>query len=464
MRRSLRALTRACAAVVLAAAGLSAVAAPAHADDYWPTPSLNNYLMRPATNQAALQDTVKQLDTQLPKLGVQNILAQAPHTGSTANGSACNKDAVDGLAYQLTFSFCWNGADNAASGNYEWTPQGISTVADAQDDKYWGSAQPFVTTWYQQQHGTAVGEKCKYKKDGAWAEQNCVKGVRISIVDPDTGKYAHVLLVYPFVNASGNASYMSLRTKQDVSHGSLHAGGIAWYGNYLYVADTARGLRVFDMRYIFDLKEAGDKADLTDTTKIGRQDGKFYSHGYRYVMPEVAAYTNSVPRSTTQTYQCLNGSSPNTSFVSLDRTGNDHLITGEFCRLDRGDTNGRVATWPLNGDTGQPALNATCTSLSVACWRADSAYTMPIDNVQGATRHDGKWFLNQSHGEAAGVLAPQDQPDGTTGVLKPLVPTYHTPIGPEDLSYWPGSDANRSGLWSLSEHYGKRMVYVVDIP
>ena len=32
-----------------------------------------------------------------------------------------------------------------------------------------------------------------------------------------------------------------------------HAGGIAWYGNYLYVAETNRGVRVFDLRNIFDL-------------------------------------------------------------------------------------------------------------------------------------------------------------------------------------------------------------------
>src|SRR4051794_4969625 len=221
MKRHLRALARACAATAVAAAGLTAVAGPAHADDP-PSPSLDNYYMRPAWNQDELQDRVKQLDGQLPKLGVQNILAQAPRQGTVANGKACNAKAIDGTTGRqpdVDFSFCWDPSDSAASGNYEWTPQGVTTVADAQDDKYWGSAQPIVTTWYQQQHGTTVGEKCKYKKDGAWTEQDCVKGVRISIIDPNTGKYAHVLLVYPFVNGSGNASYMSLRTTQDSDHG-----------------------------------------------------------------------------------------------------------------------------------------------------------------------------------------------------------------------------------------------------
>ncbi|MEU6747369.1 hypothetical protein ABZ914_14240 [Spirillospora sp. NPDC046719] len=472
MKRHLRALARAFAATAAVAAGLTAVAAPAHADDP-PAPSLDNYYMRPAWNQDELQDHVKQLDAQLPKLGVQNILAEAPRQGATANGKACNSAAIDGTTGRqpdVTYSFCWDPSDSAASGNYEWTPQGVTTVADAQDDKYWGSAQPVITTWYQQQHGTTVGEKCKYKKDGAWTEQTCVKGVRISIIDPNTGKYAHVLLVYPFVNASGNASYMSLRTKQDSDHGSLHAGGLAWYGNYLYVADTARGLRVFDMRYIFDLKSAGDKADITDKTKIGRQDGKFYSHGYRYVMPEVAAYTNTVPRTATGKYECRNSSSPNTSFVSLDRSGTDHLVTGEFCDASKSDTNGRVATWPLNGDSGRPDLNATCVSnlpghAEIPCWHADTAYAMPADGIQGAARYDGKWFMNQSRGDSsAGVLMQAAQPDGKTGLLRSLAPPHFTAIGPEDLSYWPGSDAGRSGLWTLTEHYGKRMVYVTPKP
>ncbi|MVZ99268.1 hypothetical protein F8568_002465 [Actinomadura sp. LD22] len=126
MERHLRALARACAPTAVAAAGLTAVAGPAHADDP-PTPSLDNYSMRPAWNQAELQDRVEQLDAQLPKLGVQNILAEAPRQGTTADGKACNSKAIDGTTGHqpdVTYGFCWDTADSAASGNYEWTPQG----------------------------------------------------------------------------------------------------------------------------------------------------------------------------------------------------------------------------------------------------------------------------------------------------------------------------------------------------
>ncbi len=145
------------------------------------------------------------------------------------------------------------------------------------------------------------------------------------------------------------------------------------------MADTARGLRVFDTRYIFDLKAAGDKADITKKKRIGRQNGVFYSHGYRYVMPEINALTNTVPRvpypDPKGKFACNNDSSPNTSFVSIDRSGTDHLITGEYCLRESGNTSGRVAAWPLDGDTGKPQFGTCPTSPITKCWHADAAYS-----------------------------------------------------------------------------------------
>lgn len=426
-----------------------------------PTPSLDDFRMRPANNADELQERVELLDEQLPKLGVRNILAEAPRQGTTRTGGACNPNAVTGDAPDITFSFCWDGPDSAPNGDYEWTPQGITTVADAQDDKDWNGTQPLMVSWYN----------CEYENGGDTCTDHR-KGARVSFIDPDTGKYAHVLLAYPFINDSGNATYMSLRTQQNADGKSLHVGGMAWYGNYLYVADTARGLRVFDMRYIFDLKAAGDKGDTSDKTKIGRQDGVFYGHGYRYVMPEVAAYTNNVPRPPADD-RCEGTGSPTTSYVSLDRSGVDHLITGDYCAgrtPPEGKTGGRVATWPLDGATGKPNLNATCTSQipphgQIPCWRADNAFAMPegIGNIHGATRYDGDWYLTQSNGrdnKSALISAVQRQGE-TTGVLTALPLGRPAGIGIEDLSYWPGSDTDRSGLWSLTEWWDKRMVYVV---
>lgn len=74
---------------------------------------------------------------------------------------------------------------------------------------------------------------------------------------------------------------------------------MVWYGNYLYVADTANGMRVFDLRKIMDLNPDDDtdkndptpdglESDVTDKKRVGRQNNVWYSFGYRYVMPQVA--------------------------------------------------------------------------------------------------------------------------------------------------------------------------------
>ncbi|MFC6936450.1 hypothetical protein ACFQHO_43390 [Actinomadura yumaensis] len=83
----------------------------------------------------------------------------------------------------------------------------------------------------------------------------------------------------------------------------------------------------------------------------------------------------------------------------------------------------------------------------------------------GATRYGGNWYLSQSRGKSdASALIKAVQPGGATGALRGVAPGHYGGIGTEDLSYWPGSDAHRSGLWTLTEHWGKRMVYVTPKP
>lgn len=414
-------------------------------------PRLSDFDLRPASNAIALTQRVQELDAELPKLGVQNILAQASRDGTamSGQGAICNPGAVDSRERDLNavYSFCFDAADSGTNGgNVEWTPQGITTVADAQEDQAWGSAAPLVVSWYND-------------------DSEYVKGTRVTFIDPWTGAYQHVLLAYPFQNDSGNATYMSLRNKQDSTGTSLHAGGLAWYGNYLYVADTRRGFRVFDLRYIFDLQAAGAKGNIADKTKIGRQNGVFYGHGYRYVMPEVGAWTSNAGE-VGDAKTCTVDGLPHFSFVGLDRTGTDHLTTGEYCDgADNGnDPNkyGRVANWPLDGLSGLPAIS------SDGRWRATSAYRLPVPNVQGVVAHGNTYYFNRSHGEDVttqndnGDLLKSTAPSGTTGVLGE--PARRTaPVGPEDLSYWSGFMSFGDVLFSVTEHPGQRMVYATPV-
>lgn len=282
-------------------------AAPATAADATP-PSLSDFQLVPTNS--GLQSVVDDLDAQLPKLGVQNILKQA-NRDNAPKGSACDSPALGTMTRPLQRKFCFNDGDRDTE---KWMPQGVTTVADAQDDQHWGREASHPRQLVQQ--GVEPGQ-----------------GHAGVVFGPDTGHYQHVLLVYPYENSYGNPSYEAVTTPQKGDGGSVHAGGIVWYGNYLYVVDTERGIRVFDMRSIFDVKSASN-GDVTDSGQVGRQSGTYYNYGYRYVMPQVAGWSN--PDGLAEfppEHKCKAGGSQKFSYTALDRSETpDELITGEYCR------------------------------------------------------------------------------------------------------------------------------------
>ncbi|MBN0044073.1 hypothetical protein JS756_08095 [Streptomyces actuosus] len=417
------------------------------------SPDLGDFRLRHASNQDDLQSRVYELDGELPTVGVQELLDTANRTAvQSSDSGTCNPGATNSLPLHGT-SYCFAGSDGGTVGEPpEWMPQGITTVADAQSDQRWGSKRAVLVSWYDKAPGDGG-------QSGGDADET--KGCRVTFLDPDTLKYRHVLLVYPYQNSYQNPTYMSLRTSQTSEGESLHCGGMAWYGNYLYVADTARGFRVFDMRHIYDLG-AATNGDTSDKYRIGRHDGVYYAHGYRYVMPEVNAWTTTVKRT-----GCLDGGGPNFSYVGLDRSGLDHLTTGEYCASTFADPDGdgvkdpdrmgRVARWPLDGAYGTPLL------ASDGYWYADAAYRLPQSNIQGAVSYNGRWYLNRSRGDQNnGVLYVTKPVTSSTGVLE-IESAHRAAVGVEDLSHWPGTDRSAGDLWTVTEHEGKRMIYACPI-
>ena len=99
------------------------------------------------------------------------------------------------LARGLRGGFRWDAEDSKTK---DWYPQGID-----------GRGDVVLVTWYS-------------KLDGA---------ARLSIADTGSGRYGHVALVLP-----------------DGKPVKTHAGGLAWREDWLYVADTNKGLRLFDLR------------------------------------------------------------------------------------------------------------------------------------------------------------------------------------------------------------------------
>jgi hypothetical protein len=359
-------------------------------------------LTRTATN---LPGEVSKLEGELQKSGIQKLLDEANREATRG----CSSPALNQVSGVLD-NWCFNSGDNQTS---EWYPQGVTGTGDAQADDYWGSKQAVLVSWYHSQ-----------------------KGVRISFLDTDTGKYRHVLLVEPYTNSYGNPSYRAVK---------IHAGGIVWYGNYLYVMDTKKGFRVFDMRYVFDLG-ASSNGNTSNKDLIGRQNGVYYGHGYRYVMPQVGAWTVSGDQ-TGDT--CEPSGPPRFSFVGLDRsTVPDSLITGEYCNPPNPEEDrtlyGRVARWPLDASTGQLK---TAEDGKVY---ASEAYRLPKAHAQGALALNGNWYVMTSAGETSNGKLYKGTPGN--------VPSSRVAgIGPEDLYYWP----KRDQIWTVTEHPGKRVLYAV---
>lgn len=154
-----------------------------------------------------------------------------------------NRDLQKGVVTSpMSERWLWNSGDESTT---KWIPQGMTSSGDALGAGTYEDKDVWLVSWYQKEGGS---------------------NVRVSFVDRATHKYRHVMLVEP-------------STADNFKSVPIHAGGIAWYGNTLYVVDTNHGLRVFDMDNIWKV-ESGDG--------IGKISGGGYSAAnYAYVLPQM---------------------------------------------------------------------------------------------------------------------------------------------------------------------------------
>ncbi|MBK7585960.1 MAG: hypothetical protein IPI67_37965 [Myxococcales bacterium] len=270
-----------------------------------------------------------------------------------------------------------------------WIPQGISGSGDSIAAPIGGKSIVLVSWYY----------------DGASPD----KGVRIAFVDAATKKYRFALLVEPYMNG----------TRPDFKAFVSHAGGIAWYGNYLYVAQTSQGFRVFDMSRILQV--------ATDADTIGYSSGAgvYRAHKYKYVIPQIGAYKHESA--------CV----PVFSFAALDRaTSPPSLVSGEYVA---GQPNGRLYRWSLDPATGRLAGG----NLFVP----KEAFYSGQNNNQGAVPAYGRWLLSSS--------APANGKGALYRTAVGSSSTYAWTNAPEDLYI----DVSTGELWGLSEAQGARYVF-----
>lgn len=396
-------------ALMMGVAGASAAAASAS----WQTSASGDRGPVGAANQGELMLTkspdnpvVPELDETLPGVSIAEVIADA-----NREGSACRPD-VD----HLTAAFCWNGGDNDTAA---WYTQGTTTTADADPSGSFGGVTALAVTWYDN------------------ADDGIDKGARISFVDwsdPSSPTYRHVLLVEPCLDdGGGNANSCSSTVNGDGEPSfqpvNVHAGGVVWRGPYLYLADTANGFRVFDLRRLWEVSTG-------DNDIVGLQpDGSYHAFDYKYVAGQVFSYDQST-----------DGAEPvRFSFAGGDRTSDpDGIIVGEY---NSEGTGTRLVRYPL--DESSDLLRESDDGLV----HATETHTVDLPSMQGAVSIDGRFFVSSSAGSGTRGNLVTLEPGGS--------PTWHEgvyPPGPEDFAYDPASDS----IWSNTEYPGNRSVFAFD--
>ena len=161
-----------------------------------------------------------------------------------------------------------------------------------------------------------------------------------------------------------------------------HFGGLAWAWPYLYVADTSKGMRVFDLRMFLKVDTSADCKKYA-----GNHNGKYCGYNYAYVLPQVGGYYYP---------EEMNGScKPKFSFIGLENA-NDKLsiMSGEYVKYTTSNEaiDGRLVRWPLGSD-GKMRTNAAHIVQSEAAWYSGSL------NLQGGvtyTKGNKTYFLLNS--------------------------------------------------------------------
>ncbi|MEC9070763.1 MAG: hypothetical protein VX938_00230, partial [Myxococcota bacterium] len=304
------------------------------------------------------------------------------------------------------YGFYWNDGDNKVD---YWWPQGVSNsgvgygdTTKGEDGKVLGR-DVLLVAWYH-----------KAEEDSS---TSTYKGVRISIVDVsyiNEFKYRHVILAEPV--PGDDPAHPDLVPIASASS-SVHAGGIAWYGDYLYVADTSKGLRVFDLTKMFQV-QTGKKGSLG---YVASSD-EYHGYNYRYVLPQVGRYK-----------KCSQTCCARFSWVSVDPTTDPpSLLAGEYTDAN---VKGRAHRWDLDPETSRLAL-------SQGVSRASAVYFPGVKRMQGAVTIDGALFVSSSQPKtslpvSAGTLYHADG-------LGEEMEDHQYPTLPEDLSYNPFWDDIRT--------------------
>ncbi|KOX19244.1 hypothetical protein ADK67_33740 [Saccharothrix sp. NRRL B-16348] len=310
------------------------------------------------------------------KVTMEELFADLNHD-MVRNDEACDDAIKRGVV--LDTWYCFDPDDKSSRG--AWIPQGVSHASDAFEDEKWNGRSPLIVSWY----------------NGA--------STRVTFIDQDL-QYRHVRLVVP--NASGTG-YRNV---------SVHAGGVLWYEQYIYLVDTKNGLRVFD------------------TQQIHRGSGSD-----KYVLPQIGVWKTKTA-SKSENF-CTNNPDARFSYIGLDRSSH-RILVGEYCR-SRDSSNGRLVAY--SASAGRPSVPGTPAVPS-------DVWDLPVPNIQGAASDGTYFYLNQTGNAEEGPSTLHRVTASGRGMTS--VKTKPAPTGAEDLSL----ERSRGLLWSVTEYQKPgRMLY-----
>ncbi|MEW2252877.1 hypothetical protein AB0907_36830 [Streptomyces sp. NPDC006975] len=419
MNMTRRAILKGMAAAPFAAAAGSALF-PAVAEAATIDASQFGLAYRTGNSYGEYADLTAGLATKLTTVDATAVIADG-------NRSATRLTSAPGTVQAFAAGFTWESGDQTVD---YWIPQGVTTSADAYGDGLYpsnGSKRVVLVSWYFETDpdGDGVDE---YPID---------KGIRLTFVDNTNAAapvYRHVLLVEPVKTSSGAYSFNPIRR---------HAGGIMWYGNLLYMVDTYKGLRVFDLNTLF-------KVDTAEKDVCGlHTDGNYYGYSYQYVLPQSAAYDNTGKYVRYSAIGLDRASSPDSLVVSeYSVSGSVDYTDGTFSGSGVATTTPKVVRWNLD-----------YTNRQISSLTASEAVTVAQQKIQGVVSQNSKHYLSTSNGSSAGSLRTFTSGASTASTVCSLS------VGCEDLSFHSSAATgwaySESVIWNLSEYAGKRYVYAV---
>ncbi|MDF3298532.1 hypothetical protein [Streptomyces tropicalis] len=310
-------------------------------------------------------------------------------------------------------AYCWDPADAATS---RWEPESVTTSGDADDDGRWGPHRVILSGW------TRTG--------GPAADRGLARVAFVDDDDPRHPSYTWALLAVP---VDGGRDFRGLRSR---------VSGMVWYQDKLLVtASGADGaaLYVYDLHRIQRATVAGDA--------VGRVPGGWSAHGYRWVLPAVAAYrpaAGSCGREPAAGTPCPDG-------LSLDRgTAPDSLVASVSGAAGSG-RHTRLWRYPFSRDparSGLLAVDAAGTAPAVEAYESRADGVRGVLSYRAAPSARPEWYLGRAPGGADGhgTLWRQDVRGAQAATCGEAASHRCWGDGTGSLSYW----QQTGEVWSLS--------------